>query len=328
MANTIKIKNSGTTANVPSAASLQYGELALNYIDGKLYFKTGTSTVDFLKANITLGTDTSGNYMSGISGTSPVSVSHTPAEGSSATVSLASGYGDTLNPYASKTANYVLASPSGSAGVPTFRALLAADIPTLNQNTTGTAATVTGAAQTAITSVGTLTGLGVNSAVTISSASYSSTFGTSNYVTATAHGLTTGDTVTVAGCSPSSWNRTATITVANSTQFYFSLFNGSTGGAYVASSGTVTGPTSLYSNGQFIGIGTASPTTKLTVVGTVTATAFALVSLFATMMVLTLYTLPLDAGLLNNPISAVVDNNCVLAFALISDTLTILGAAI
>jgi hypothetical protein len=60
------------------------------------------------------------------------------------TVGLASGYGDTLNPYASKTANYVLASPNGSAGAPTFRAVVAADIPTLNQNTTGTASNVTG----------------------------------------------------------------------------------------------------------------------------------------------------------------------------------------
>jgi len=167
MANTIKIKNSGTAANVPSAASLQYGELALNYADGKLYFKTGASTVDFLKSNITLGTDTSGNYMSGISGTSPVSVSHTPAEGSSATVSLTSGYGDTLNPYASKTANFVLSAPSGSDGVPTFRALLAADIPTLNQNTTGTAGTVTTAAQGNITSVGTLTSLTITGDLTV-----------------------------------------------------------------------------------------------------------------------------------------------------------------
>jgi hypothetical protein len=37
-------------------------------------------------------------------------------------------------------ANFVLASPSASAGVPSFRALVAADVPTLNQNTTGTAA--------------------------------------------------------------------------------------------------------------------------------------------------------------------------------------------
>lgn len=58
--------------------------------------------------------------------------------------SLATNYGDTLNPYASKTQNYVLASPNGSSGQPTFRALVAADVPTLNQNTTGTAANVTG----------------------------------------------------------------------------------------------------------------------------------------------------------------------------------------
>lgn len=64
--------------------------------------------------------------------------------GTTPTISLASGYGDTLNPYASKTANYVLAAPNGSAGVPTFRAIVAADIPTLNQNTTGTASNVTG----------------------------------------------------------------------------------------------------------------------------------------------------------------------------------------
>ena len=61
-----------------------------------------------------------------------------------ASIGLAAGYGDTQNPYASKTANYFLAAPNGSAGAPTFRAIVAADIPTLNQNTTGTASNVTG----------------------------------------------------------------------------------------------------------------------------------------------------------------------------------------
>jgi hypothetical protein len=55
------------------------------------------------------------------------------------TVSLESAYGDTLNPYASKSANNILAAPNGTSGVPGFRALVAADIPTLNQSTTGTA---------------------------------------------------------------------------------------------------------------------------------------------------------------------------------------------
>jgi hypothetical protein len=43
----------------------------------------------------------------------------------------------------SQTANYVFAAPNGSAGDPTFRVLVAADIPTLNQSTTGNAATAT-----------------------------------------------------------------------------------------------------------------------------------------------------------------------------------------
>jgi hypothetical protein len=71
-----------------------------------------------------------------VTGTSPV----VSSGGTTPAISLASGYGDTQNPYASKTANYVLAAPNGSAGVPTFRAIVAADVPTLNQNTTGTAA--------------------------------------------------------------------------------------------------------------------------------------------------------------------------------------------
>lgn len=75
-----------------------------------------------------------------VTGTSPV----VSSGGTTPAISLASGYGDTQNPYASKTANFFLAAPNGVAGVPTFRAVVAADIPTLNQNTTGTASNVTG----------------------------------------------------------------------------------------------------------------------------------------------------------------------------------------
>jgi microcystin-dependent protein len=39
----------------------------------------------------------------------------------------------------SQSANNFLAAPNGSSGTPTFRAIAAADVPTLNQNTTGTA---------------------------------------------------------------------------------------------------------------------------------------------------------------------------------------------
>jgi hypothetical protein len=63
-----------------------------------------------------------------VTGTSPV----VSSGGTTPAISLASGYGDTQNPYAAKTANYVLAAPNGSSGLPTFRALVAADIPALS----------------------------------------------------------------------------------------------------------------------------------------------------------------------------------------------------
>jgi len=101
---------------------------------------SGTTTITGTYPNFTVSSaDQYTGTVTSVTGTSPVASSggNTPA------ISLASGYGDTQNPYASKTANYFLASPNGSAGVPTFRAIVASDIPTLNQSTTGNAATAT-----------------------------------------------------------------------------------------------------------------------------------------------------------------------------------------
>jgi hypothetical protein len=121
----------------------------------------GAGTVNgILKANgsgtvsaASAGTD----YVTSVSVTSPVSNTGTTAN---PTIALASGYGDTQNPYGSKTANYFLASPNGSAGVPTFRAIVAADIPTLNQNTTGTAANITATSNTTLTTLSSLVSIG------------------------------------------------------------------------------------------------------------------------------------------------------------------------
>lgn len=43
MANIIKIKNSGTANTAPT--SLEYGELAINYADGILFFKDSNNTI-------------------------------------------------------------------------------------------------------------------------------------------------------------------------------------------------------------------------------------------------------------------------------------------
>lgn len=214
---------------------------------------TGVATI--AADSVALGTDTTGNYMSGASAGTGISVSHTPGEGSTATISLANtsislngtsvsltsagaqtvtaaagtltgttlnstvvsssltsvgtitsgtwngtavaiayggtgastaalartnlglvigtdvqAYNSTLATVASGTytgatsittvgtitagtwsgsfgsasaGNLFLASPNGASGAPVFRAIVPADIPTLNQNTTGSAATLT-----------------------------------------------------------------------------------------------------------------------------------------------------------------------------------------
>ena len=66
-----------------------------------------------------------------VQATSPVQSSQSAAQTGTlnTTISLANNYGDTKNPYASKTKNTVLAAPSNADGVPGFRALTMADLP-------------------------------------------------------------------------------------------------------------------------------------------------------------------------------------------------------
>jgi hypothetical protein len=48
----IKLYSSGTTTNVPLAADLAYGELAINYADGKLFYKNSGGTVSQFSVSI------------------------------------------------------------------------------------------------------------------------------------------------------------------------------------------------------------------------------------------------------------------------------------
>lgn len=122
----------------------------------RLVYQTGSSTTSFVTAPTVTDTFLKWNGSTFVwdaasgAGTVTQIIAGTGLSGgtitTSGTIALATAYGDTVNPYASKTANYVLASPNGSSGAPTFRALVAADIPTLNQNTTGTAASISGGA--------------------------------------------------------------------------------------------------------------------------------------------------------------------------------------
>jgi hypothetical protein len=150
------------------------GNIANNKLANSSITVNGTSISLGSSATITAANPNALTIGTGLSGTSYTG-------GSAVTIALATGYGDTQNPYASKTANYVLAAPNGSAGAPTFRTIVAADIPTLNQNTTGSAATLTtarningvsfnGSADITVTAAaGTLTGTELNSTVVTSS---------------------------------------------------------------------------------------------------------------------------------------------------------------
>lgn len=45
MANKVLLKKSSVAAKVPLPSDLDYGELAINYADGKLYFKNSSNQI-------------------------------------------------------------------------------------------------------------------------------------------------------------------------------------------------------------------------------------------------------------------------------------------
>jgi hypothetical protein len=111
-----------TWSTLTSGASILYG-------DGSGGFSNVTigSGVSFVAG--TLSATGSGGTVTSVTGTSPV----VSSGGTTPAISLAAAYGDTLNPYGTKTATYVLAGPTtGAATAPTFRALVSTDIPSLS----------------------------------------------------------------------------------------------------------------------------------------------------------------------------------------------------
>jgi hypothetical protein len=128
----ISAASSGTDYAPPtSGTSILYG-------NGSGGFSNVTIGTGVSFAAGTLSATGSGGTVTSVTGTAPVASSG----GATPAISLNAGYGDTLNPYAAKTANYVLAGPTaGASAVPAFRALVVADIPSL----TGTYVPYTGA---------------------------------------------------------------------------------------------------------------------------------------------------------------------------------------
>ena len=99
-----------------SQMTLPSGDV-VNFIDNTSGYTSNTGTVTSVR----------------VQATAPVSSSQdtSQTETLNTTISLNDAYGDTKNPYGSKAANLVLASPDSSSGTPSFRSLTALDIPTI-----------------------------------------------------------------------------------------------------------------------------------------------------------------------------------------------------
>jgi hypothetical protein len=135
---TLPVGNGGTGLTAtPSNGQIDIGN-GSGFTRATLTAGTGISVTNGA-GSISIAALNNGTVTS-VTGTSPVASSG----GATPAISLSAAYGDTLNPYGSKTAKFFLAAPNAGDGVPTFRAVVASDIPTLNQNTTGTASNVTG----------------------------------------------------------------------------------------------------------------------------------------------------------------------------------------
>ena len=122
-----------SVAGAATTTSLQTNKLLIPTASGGSTYGVGTDNYVIKSNGTTVYWGTAGTVTRvQVGATAPVVSSTSTAQSStlSTTISLANGYGDTKNPYGTKTANYVLAGPtSGSAAAPSFRALVAADMP-------------------------------------------------------------------------------------------------------------------------------------------------------------------------------------------------------
>ena len=207
------IVKSGVPGKVPTQKQLVYGQIAINYADEVMYFKNASNQI------IPVDIGTSGGTVTNVSGTGTVSgITLTGSVSTSGSLTLGGTLSIAPADFGSQTQKTFLAAPNAANGMPTFRTILASDIPVLNQNTTGNAGTVTN---------GVYTTSSYADPAWITSINYSKLTGTiptwNQNTTGSAATLTTGRTIGMTGdvtwTSASfngSGNVTGTATLANS----------------------------------------------------------------------------------------------------------------
>jgi hypothetical protein len=173
----------GSVASGANKFNLYMSGTAANYLAGQLQLGDGTAAAPalsnfgdentgiFFPAADTIAFSEGGTEVMRITSTGALAFSGASNYGTSGQVLQSNGNAaptwSTISGsnFASQTANFVLAAPNGSSGSPTFRAIVAADIPTLNQNTTGTASNVTGTVAVANGGTGVTTSTGSGAVV-------------------------------------------------------------------------------------------------------------------------------------------------------------------
>lgn len=80
MANTVKLKKSSVQGKIPQSTDLDYGELALNYADGKLYFKDSSNVIQLFGSSSATDTLTNKTLTSSNVDNTPIGAT-TPSTG-------------------------------------------------------------------------------------------------------------------------------------------------------------------------------------------------------------------------------------------------------
>jgi hypothetical protein len=153
----IAVANGGTGASTAASAITNLGATT---VGGNLFTLTNPSAIRFIRINanntistlsdsdfrtaIGAGTSSTTGTVTSVGGTGTVSgLSLSGTVTSTGNLTLSGTLTVAASNFSSQTANTFLAAPNGSSGTPTFRTIVAADVPTLNQNTTGTASNIT-----------------------------------------------------------------------------------------------------------------------------------------------------------------------------------------